>query len=59
MYFDAVVSNDHAEVLFNGTPAETYQFVLKNKTELIEQGAYVMDGKTLKVHSFNEYLLKG
>ena len=54
MYFDAVVT-ESMEVLFNGTPEETVEWLRENPTD---EKTRVVPGKTLRVLTVSEYLEK-
>jgi hypothetical protein len=57
MYFDAVIDNESGNVLFNGTPSETEEFLLGRNVESDDQ-IYVMDGYSLRSFTPKEYLSK-
>jgi hypothetical protein len=53
-YFDAVLDKD-MEVLFNGTPEHTREWLRANDTALTDR---VYDGRTLTPMTVQEYLEK-
>lgn len=54
MFFDAVIDNDSGNVVFNGTPEETKDFLILTPTDKV----YVVDGETLTRFTVKEYLTR-
>jgi len=57
MYFDAVVYHATQNVIFNGTPEETKDF-LKKMEENFYPHVSVYDGRTLRQWAVKEYLAR-
>ena len=56
MYFDGVTNTDHTVVYFNGTPAETKEWLENEVKDIDNAKMIVWDGKTLRGFSPREYL---
>lgn len=56
MYFDAVLDRNY-KVLFNGTPAETKQWLNQNTTDIND--LVVADGREARFKTVGEYLDSG
>lgn len=56
MFFDAVL-DEEMRPIFNGTPAQTYPWVLEHL--IFAPDLKVCVGRTLKIVSFEEYIQKG
>lgn len=56
MYFDAVIDNDSGNVVFNGTPEETKNFLNAFIPMMPIDKVHVMDGETLTRFTVEEYL---